>query len=59
MGDECTCEKCQVCSASEPGAFVWPIMRGEAQEGHGHTGHSFYLIVTERGISLHQQSFEM
>lgn len=60
MGDECTCEKCQAGSYTEMGAFVWPVARAEAQaEGHGRTQRNLYLVVTDGGISLRQQSYEM
>ena len=60
MGDECTCEKCQACSVNEPRAFVWPVACAEAQsEWRGRTQRNLYLVVTEGGISLGQQSFEM
>jgi hypothetical protein len=60
MGDECTCEKCQAVSIHDPRAFVWPVARAESQaEGHGRTPHNLYLVITEGGISLRQQSFEM
>lgn len=60
MGDECTCEKCQAGMFTEPGASVWPVMRAEAQaEGRGRSQHNVYLVVTEGGISLRQQSYEM
>ncbi|MET0645264.1 MAG: DUF3810 domain-containing protein [Pyrinomonadaceae bacterium] len=60
MGDECTCEKCQAGCVTETGVFVWQVVRAETQaEGRGHTQRKLYLIVTERGISLRQQSHEM
>ena len=60
MGDECTCEKCQAGSAGEPSTSVWPVARVEAQaEGHGRAQRNFYLVVTEGGISLRQQLYEM
>ena len=60
MGDECTCEKCQAGSIGESSASVWPVVRVEAQaEGRGRAPRNFYLVVTEGGISLHQQSYEM
>jgi hypothetical protein len=60
MGDECTCEKCQAGSVSEAGASVWQVVRAEAQSvGRGRAQSSFYLVVTEGGISLRQQSYEM
>lgn len=59
MGDECTCEKCQTGLSNEPGASVWPV-RAEAQaEGHGRMQRNLYLVVTDGGISLRQQSYEM
>jgi hypothetical protein len=59
MGDECTCEKCQAGAVNEPRAFVWPVACGEAQaEGRGRTQRNLYLVVTEVGVSLRQQSFE-
>jgi hypothetical protein len=60
MGDECTCEQCQAGSASETGVSVWPVVRAESQsEAHGRTQRNLYLVVTEGGISLRQQSYEM
>ena len=60
MGDECTCEKCQAGSVSETGASVWTVVRAEAQaEGRGRSQHNFYLVVTDGGISLRRQSYEM
>lgn len=60
MGDECTCEKCQAGSVSEAGAYVWQAVRAEAQaEGRGRAQHNLYLVVTEGGISLRRQSYEM
>jgi hypothetical protein len=60
MGDECTCEKCQAGSVNELGVSVWPVARAEAQaEGHGRSQRNLYLVVTDGGISLRQQSFEM
>ena len=60
MGDECNCEKCQANTMSEKGASVWPVVRMEAQaEGRGRSQRNLYLVVTEGGISLRQQSYEM
>jgi hypothetical protein len=60
MGDECNCEKCQTGSVSDPGAFVWPVVRAEVQaEGRGHAQRNLYLVVTESGVSLRQQALEM
>lgn len=60
MGDECTCEKCQAGSFNEQRTFVWTVARVEAQaEGHGRTQCNLYLVITEGGISLRQQPFEM
>ena len=60
MGDECTCEKCQAGSVNETGASVWLIARAEAQaEGHGRTKRNLYLVITDGGISLRQQSCEV
>jgi hypothetical protein len=60
MGDECTCERCQSGSVNEPRAFVWTVAHAEAQaEGHGRTQRNLYMVITEGGISLRQQSFEM
>jgi hypothetical protein len=60
MGDECNCEKCQNGSASEQSASVWPVVRTETQaENHGHSQRNLYLVVTDGGISLRQQSYEM
>jgi len=60
MGDECNCEKCQAGAVGEKGASVWPVVKAEAQaEGRGRSQRSLYLVVTEGGISLRQQSYEM
>jgi hypothetical protein len=60
MGDECNCEQCQAGSISETGASVWPVVRADAQsENHARTQRNLYLVVTEGGISLRQQSCEM
>jgi hypothetical protein len=60
MGDECTCEKCKAGVAVEPGALVWPVMRTQTQsEGRGRSTRNLYLVITEGGISLRQQSSEM
>jgi hypothetical protein len=60
MGDECTCEKCQVGTVIDAGAAAWPVARAEAQaEGRGHSSRELYLVVTDGGISLRQQSYEM
>ena len=60
MGDECTCEKCQADSFSEADATVLPAVRAEAQaEGRGRSQRNLYLVVTDGGISLRQQSYEM
>ena len=60
MGDECTCEKCQAGSVSEADATVWPFVRAEAQaEVRGRSQHHLYLVVTDGGISLRQQSYEL
>lgn len=60
MGDECTCEKCQVSAVREQSASAWPVVRAEAQaEGHGRSQRNLYLVVTDDGISLRQQSYEM
>jgi hypothetical protein len=60
MGDECNCEKCQANTIREQGAFVWPVIKTEAQsENRGRTQRNLYLVVTEGGISLRQQSREM
>lgn len=57
MGDECTCEKCQSGSHSEAGAAVWPVVKAEGQaEGRGRSQRTLYLVVTDGGISLRQQS---
>jgi hypothetical protein len=59
MGDECTCEKCQAAAVNEQGAFVWPVVRVEAQPaGRALTQRCLYLVVTVGGISLRQQTFE-
>jgi hypothetical protein len=61
MGDECNCEKCQAGSFNESGASVWPVVKTEAQaEGRGRSQrNNLYLVVTEGGISLRQQSYEV
>ena len=60
MGDECTCEKCQAGSVTENAASVWQVVRAESQaDGHGRTQRNLYLVVTDGGISLRQQSYEM
>jgi hypothetical protein len=60
MGDECNCEKCQVNSVSEPRSYAWQVERAEAQaESRGHSQRNLYLVVTDGGISLRQQSYEM
>lgn len=60
MGDECTCEKCQTVSVSEQGASMWPVIKTETQtENRGRSQRSLYLVVTDGGISLHQQSYEL
>lgn len=60
MGDECTCEKCQTSAAGEPGASVWKVLKSEAQaEARGRSQRSLYLVVTDGGISLRQQPYEM
>jgi hypothetical protein len=60
MGDECTCEKCQSGSGNDTGATVWQVLRADAQaDVRGHTQRNLYLVVTDGGISLRQQSFEM
>ena len=60
MGDECTCEKCQAVSVSEMGANTWAVVRAETQaEGRGRSQRKLYLVVTDGGISLRQQSYEM
>lgn len=60
MGDECTCEKCQVGTGSEPGASVWQVVKAETQaEERGLAQHKLYLVTTEGGISLRRQSYEM
>lgn len=60
MSDECTCEKCQSGRFNESGTFVWQVVRAEAQpEGRGHVQRNLYMVVTEGGISLRQQAYEM
>jgi hypothetical protein len=60
MGDECTCEKCQTVSVSEQGASMWPVVKAETQtENRGRSQPHLYLVVTDGGISLHQQSYEL
>ena len=60
MGDECTCEKCQTGRVKEAGVFVWQVNRAETRaEVRSHAQRNLYLVVTERGISLRQQSHEM
>jgi hypothetical protein len=58
MGDECTCEKCQTVPVSEQGATLWPVVKAEVQtEDRGRSQRNLYLVVTDGGISLHQQSY--
>lgn len=60
MGDECTCEKCQAGSLKEPRASVWAVVKSEArEEGRSRMQRNLYLVVTDAGISLRQQSSEM
>jgi len=60
MGDECTCEKCQTVSVNEQGASMWPVVRAETQaENRDRSQRNLYLVVTDGGISLHQQSYEL
>ncbi|MDT5272025.1 MAG: hypothetical protein QOH49_4211 [Acidobacteriota bacterium] len=60
MGDECNCDKCQSGSMSEPGLTMWPVVRAEAPaDGRGRSQRNLYLVVTDGGISLRQQSYEM
>ena len=60
MGDECTCEKCQSGSVRETDASVWQVVRAETQaEVFGRVRRNLYLVVTDGGISLRQQSYDM
>ena len=60
MGDECTCEKCQAGADGESDASVWAVVRAESQaQSRGRTQRDLYLVVTNGGISLRQQSYEM
>jgi hypothetical protein len=60
MGDECTCEKCQGVSNGERSASVWPVVKAEAQaEARGRKQQNLYLVVTDDGISLRRQSYEL
>ena len=60
MGDECNCEKCQGVSNGERGASVWPVAKAEAQvEARARKQSNLYLVVTDKGISLRHQSYEM
>ena len=60
MGDECMCEKCQSRAEGEADASVWTVVRGEATaESRGRTQRDLYLVVTNGGIALRQQSYEM
>jgi len=60
MSDECTCEKCQSVSVVERGASVWPVLKAELQTGaYGRRQANLYLVVTDAGISLRRQPFEM
>ena len=60
MGDECTCEKCQAGAVIEQDASVWPVLKSEAKaEGRSRSQRNLYLVVTDDGISLRQQSYEM
>jgi hypothetical protein len=60
MGDECTCEKCRAGSVNDAAASVWQVVRPEAPaEGRGRSQRELFLVVTDGGISLRQQSYEM
>lgn len=60
MGDECMCEKCQARSDSESEAAVWAVVRWEPPaESRGRIKGDLYLVVTNGGIALRQQSYEM
>jgi hypothetical protein len=59
MSDECTCEKCQGVSFDVQGVVVWRVGRPEPQtEGRTHAARDQYLVISEAGISLRQQSLE-
>ncbi|HEX7318256.1 MAG TPA: hypothetical protein VF297_30405 [Pyrinomonadaceae bacterium] len=58
MSDECMCEKCQAGADGESDASVWTVVRAEA-ESCGRAQRDIYLVVTNGGISLRQQSYEM
>jgi hypothetical protein len=39
---------------------MWPVVRAEAPaDGRGRSQRNLYLVVTDGGISLRQQSYEM
>jgi hypothetical protein len=60
MGDECNCEKCQATSVVEKDESLWPVVREEVPaRGRGALQSNLYLVVTDGGISLLQQSHEM
>ena len=60
MGDECTCRNCQAGSVGDTAASVWPVVRTEAQaENRERSSRELALVVTDGGISLRQQSYEM
>jgi hypothetical protein len=60
MGDECTCEKCQAGSAAEAVFGAWPVAKAEAQADDFRPSQgSLYLVITDGGISLRQQSYEL
>ena len=60
MGDECTCDKCQAVSVDDEGSVVWSFERPESQaEGRGRPPRGLYVIISEGGVSLRQQTLEM
>ena len=60
MGDECTCKNCQAGAVGDMAASVWSVVRTEAQaEGRERSTRELALVVTDGGISLRQQSYEM
>ena len=60
MGDECTCEKCQAGSARESSVSIWQVVKVESQaEDRSRAQRNLYMVVTEGGISLRQQAYEM
>ncbi len=60
MSDECTCEKCQAGPVGEQESNVRKFARTEKKaEGGRRPESKLYLVVTDGGISLRQQSYDM